>query len=336
MGNLWFSYTQEKYEPKKKSFEEFWTKEKSSWNWDNCRFTLIPLGNQKVRVVIRRRERIYSRFKQREISVDSMMSVIVIKFERPKPVSEALIGNNIPQTENQRQVIKLKIENDLEKDDRPLDQCEIWQLEGERDDSLENLFEELEYVSKKPRKEGHDVIFDTGSPPGDRLIPVIYQPYVDAWKNFLREIHCHNNNNGYYDISLVFNDGRLRKHWVFDWPYRLYRKIRYGRIKDIESFKIKSENNVSTHFIFEDIHSGDYCLYYDSIHEDEPPAPERPILHWYLSKNNPVVFVNTSNHAMAEYDNNHTHWKWEYVAWEKDSPIKYGNKSRKQLDDEYS
>ncbi len=165
MENFWFSYTQEKYDPKKKEFGKFWTNEKSRWNWNNCNFRLIPLGNGKVRLVIRRRENIYSRFRQKNIAVDSMISVIIIKFEKPKQVKEQLVGNNLPKTENQRQVIQLEIENELEKDDRPLEHCEIWQLETHKDGSLELFFKELEDVSKKPQKEGHDVIFDTGSPP---------------------------------------------------------------------------------------------------------------------------------------------------------------------------
>ena len=44
-----------------------------------------------------------------------------------------------------------------------------------------------------------------------------------------------------------------------------------------------------------------------------------------------MVFVNTSNHAMAEHDANHELWKWEYVPglmdylnrWMKDLSIQY-------------
>jgi len=42
---------------KKKNNPDFWTKGKpEQWNWDNCRFTLIPIGDNKVRIVIRRRK----------------------------------------------------------------------------------------------------------------------------------------------------------------------------------------------------------------------------------------------------------------------------------------
>ncbi len=37
---------------------------------------------------------------------------------------------------------------------------------------------------------------------------------------------------------------------------------------------------------------------------------------------------------MAEHDNNHDIWKWEYIPFLKDSPIEFGNLSRKDLEDE--
>jgi len=38
---------------------------------------------------------------------------------------------------------------------------------------------------------------------------------------------------------------------------------------------------------------------------------------------------------MAEFDTNKRLWKWEYVAWEKDSAIIYGTKSRKEIDNSF-
>ena len=51
-----------------------------------------------------------------------------------------------------------------------------------------------------------------------------------------------------------------------------------------------------------------------------------------LTPKYPIVFINTSNYAMAEHDTNCRLWKWEYVAWEKNSPIVYGEKSRQEID----
>jgi hypothetical protein len=37
---------------------------------------------------------------------------------------------------------------------------------------------------------------------------------------------------------------------------------------------------------------------------------------------------------MAEKDNNHDLWKWEYVPFVKDSPIEFGTLGRKCLEEE--
>jgi hypothetical protein len=51
----------------------------------------------------------------------------------------------------------------------------------------------------------------------------------------------------------------------------------------------------------------------------------------------PIVFINTSNHAMSESDNNHDLWKWEYIQFmnSRKRPFKFGTKSRKDIDKEY-
>jgi hypothetical protein len=58
----------------------------------------------------------------------------------------------------------------------------------------------------------------------------------------------------------------------------------------------------------------------------------RRIKYYFNSRNYPIMFVNTSNHAVAEYDNNHQLWKWEYVPWLKKAPIIVGKMSREVLD----
>ncbi|MCH8915785.1 MAG: hypothetical protein IIA82_08100 [Thaumarchaeota archaeon] len=317
----WFSYTQMEYDPNKLNTSQFWTKEPKRWNWDKCRFTLIPIGDNKVRIVIRRRKYFKSRFRRKRVQVDLMISVIVTEFMEPEIKSERLEGNNIPKNQNHsRKVIDLIVENDLKGDDRPLEQCQIWQLTDGDDGSIDNLYKEIKDVRSKPPKPDHDIIFDTDVPSNNGIIPVIYQPRIDVLKNFLREVRL---KQGKQDCkaTLVFNDEHLIKHWIVDWPYRLFRLLRYGRIWDVESFKIKHDGKTATHFNFENIYSGNNVLYRDSIHEDQPPAPDRAVKHWHVAKNHPIVFVNTANHAMAEFDTNHAHWKWEYVPWDDEGPV---------------
>ena len=320
---IWFSYTQMEYDPNKLNTSQFWTKEPKRWNWNNCKFTLIPIGDNKVRIVIRRRKYFISRNKRKKVQIDLMLSVIVLSFEEPKIFEEKITkGNNIPQNENHsRKVIELTIENDLRGDDRPLEQCQIWQLTDEDDSSINKLYEELKVVMTQPPKLDHDVIFDSDAPSKNGVIPVIYQPRVDAWKNMLHEVRLSMEDNGYLKVTVVFEDEHLIEHWYVDWIYRIIRFFGYGRIRDIESFKIKSDEETTTHFNFEKIYSGNNVLYRDSIHEDQPPAPDRVMKHWHVAKNHPIVFVNTANHAMAEFDTNHAHWKWEYVPWDDEGPV---------------
>ena len=63
--------------------------------------------------------------------------------------------------------------------------------------------------------------------------------------------------------------------------------------------------------------------------------PSIAIKYFFVNQRHPIVFVNTANHAMAEHDTNHNIWKWEYVGWKKRSPIVFGNKSRKQIEQSF-
>lgn len=163
-------------------------------------------------------------------------------------------------------------------------------------------------------------------------MPVIYQPKIDAWKNFLREINVHKD-SGRYEITLVFEGEKLREHAIFDILYRYFRWAWYGRTKDIETFYVDGD---SANFTFPGIYSEDETLFNDDVHCDKKePVVERKINYHYQDKNHPIVFVNTSNHAMAPHDNNHDFWKWEYIAWKKDTPIKTGDKTKEKTKEEY-
>jgi|SRR5215217_292067 hypothetical protein len=234
------------------------------------------------------------------------------------------------------------------------------------------LKERFEFPSQLP----HDNIFrsEIKSSNTASIIPVIYQPAVDSLKNFLREVYCveTKNSDGLCDVqvSLLFNNEELRKFalgGLLDYAYKEFRRQKYGRIFDIESFKIhlskqavadienhrsngsmkereeegeeegNSNNNDYTYddeecyFIFQGIYSDKHDLKYDTIHGDKE-LTHRPIKYYFNNRKHPIVFINTSNHAMAEYDNNRQIWKWEYVPWVRKAPIKFGKKSRKELD----
>ena len=108
--------------------------------------------------------------------------------------------------------------------------------------------------------------------------------------------------------------------------YRYIRLIKYKRTVDIETFSFSNNQ-----FVFDDIYSGDSNLFEDSIHNQETISAK----YHFQDKNHPVIFVNTSNHALAPHDNNHDLWKWEYVPWSKKIPIKLGNKTREEVEKDY-
>jgi len=109
---------------------------------------------------------------------------------------------------------------------------------------------------------------------GEELIPVIYQPAVDSLKNFLREVHCArtplSNGDSEYEITMIFENEQLRTHSFFGFlntVYETYRRFRYGRVRDVESFKILIKKNVENNrFIFKNIYSDDHTLEDDNIH----------------------------------------------------------------------
>ena len=59
------------------------------------------------------------------------------------------------------------------------------------------------------------------------------------------------------------------------------------------------------------------------------------VKYYFQNKNHPVIFVNTSNHAIAPHDNNHDLWKFEYVPWSKKSPVKLGTSTRKEVENSF-
>jgi hypothetical protein len=48
------------------------------------------------------------------------------------------------------------------------------------------------------------------------MIPVIYQPAIDSWKNFVREIHCHRVDSNEFEVTILFNNEHLREHAILN------------------------------------------------------------------------------------------------------------------------
>ena len=300
-----FSYIQQEYHGLKEHSRRLgWKNEESPHHYEKCAIQVIGMSNNKTRIIFRRELSGKSTFIESDFTIKLMMGFVAIKSTK--------------ETENQI-LFEIEQSNDLEH--RDLKEVRI---SSESKEDIASLL--LEIKQKMENSTSSTNIIDPQYCEKDlKMIPVIYQPNIDAWKNILREIQVHPVNNG-HEVTLVFEDENLREHGVFDFIYRIYRFFKYGRTVDIETFEIQDGQ-----FDFRKIYSGDHTLFKDSIHETKKVG----IKYYFQDTNHPVVFVNTSNHALAEKDNNHDFWKREYVAWDKESPIIHGEKTRKNTEKPY-
>jgi len=176
---------------------------------------------------------------------------------------------------------------------------------------------------------------------------VVYQPAVDGLKNFVREIHRSQkpidgkkgeDGGSEVEVTIVFNNEELRRHRLLNGIYEIVRSYLYGRVKDIETFVIMADSgsdNVNG-LQFSRIYSGHHNLEEDTIHGDQEDglAPHR-VRYYADDYSHPIIFINTSNHAMAEHDTNPDLWKWEYVPWLDDRPFALGKLSREEVNKSY-
>jgi hypothetical protein len=229
----------------------------------------------------------------------------------------------------------------------------IWQWANDNEDiKSSDIYEIFDYLkdeietAKKFRKNifEFDVRCQEDMKCRSEVIPVIYQPSVDTLKNFVREIHCAPLDNGtMVEVTIIFNNEQLRKHRSLNEVYEKIRQLLYGRTRDIETFKIMPNLDKNAKGLdFTNIYSCNSSLEEDSIHGDPknsnpPPHPVRYFagLNNEPKFNQPIIFVNTSNHAMSEHDTNPRLWKWEYIPWLENGAIKYGNKTREEINREY-
>jgi hypothetical protein len=348
--NLWLSYKQEKYAARLENAKRVlrWTGAKKTWDCDNCIFSIIPIKDDLIHIVARRAKSFDSSYVERQVHVNLMMGFTITAFEKPveEEYSEPVSDDDDDKgggKKGTRWAIHLKHADECSNPtERPISNWCIWQwAETDSAKTIEQseVFKIYDELARKQHAASEpEYIFNVTTEKQDKIIPVFYQPRIDAWKNFVREIHTHRIDDNEIEVTIIFNDEQLRRHSILDSIYRIFRLFRYNRIKDIESFRIKLDKT-PTEYTFESIYSGKYTLYDDSIHEDKPDedgiVPLHKIKYYFSSVLHPIVFVNTSNHALAEHDNNHFHWKWEYLAWVQNSSVVYGTKSRDIIDNEF-
>ncbi len=336
-NNVWFTVKEKKW---KVGFfgNFFWTGKEEFWDSDNCTITFARTVKDKCLIVVRSSQIKYSSFMGKDVLLRYMLG-FEISGAPLEPKTEIYIArNNIPERKEgpkERWVIQFD------------DKHWIWEWAQEGKDITNstiyrlylNIVNELEH----PTITGDNIIKAQVDVPSDGLIPVIYQPSVDALKNFVREVHCAKgpiNQDGSYttEISILFNNERLRQHGFLNSIYEVIRRLIYGRVMDLESFKILVAKDLANdRFVFEGIYSNNEEMNADSIHGDRkpPPAPKHLVKYYFMDRNHPVVFINTSNHAMAEHDTNDRIWKWEYIPWLTDAPIKLGSMTRGEIEQSF-
>jgi hypothetical protein len=314
-----------------------WTDSSELWDWDNCSVAAVKISENKTRIVIRSSHNVRSNYRKKRVKLKYMLGFDVTKIHIPKSEKyhqppKHNVKNKVYGPLRERWVFQ--IDNDYW----------IWQWAEDRktleESEVYKLYEMLIKVQSTPYSGKKSIFKDTARKEEDNpnytIIPVIYQPAIDSWKNFVREIHCHIVSSYELEVTILFNNENLREHATLNPIYEWFRSWFYGRVIDVETFRIILIEKIPENFELKGIYSGDNDLEQDDIHGDKPDSygkvPLHKIKYYFVSTSHPIVFINTANHAMSEHDTNHSIWKWEYTCWEKDSPIIYGQKSREKID----
>ena len=333
-SRVWFSHREYRYDAELKGNQRVfsWSNDTDIWDWDNCTVSAVNRPDNKIRIVIQSTNTIQSKYRKSIVELKYMLGFDVTNVHEPK-------------TEDYHEPRKHNVKNEKYGPRRPRWVLQLdedywiweWVEQGRRIESS-TVYQIYEMIKKKLDTPdfSKSSIFNIATHDDRRIIPVIYQPAIDSWKNFVREVYCHKCGSNEFEVTILFNNEELREHAILNKIYEWFRSLVYRRIIDVETFRIILEQEVAESFKFEGIYSGENDMQQDDVHGDKPGlngnVPIRKIKYYFANTRHPIVFINTSNHAMAEHDTNHKLWKWEYIAWKKNSPIVYGEKSRQQID----
>ncbi|RHX80191.1 surface adhesion protein Lsa23 [Leptospira yasudae] len=161
----------------------------------------------------------------------------------------------------------------------------------------------------------------------EKEIPLLIQPEHDIEDgNRLEVVYCNQRetpSGKRIELSLVFQDERHPAKWK-DVLYRIYRGFKYGRNKDIESFRLQfSKTGELSTVHLKNVYSGeqrfneDPVQHFDSVLKAEQLRKE---------EGKPVLFINTWNHMFSEKDQN------PELAKKKLQGIELRTGSREELD----
>jgi hypothetical protein len=341
----WFSHLGTEYEVRVIGHSRFveLKNEVKVFDWDNCTVQVARSPLKKLRLFIRGHVCRYSDYNKKIVRPTFLLSIDIDSITPPTEDkyqigSERKDLKSLHHKRHRRYVFGL--------DNRHW----IWEWSKNYDDIKQSkvyliyrqMVEYLDNLSERPT-ENSNLIAASFLHTDKDLIPVIYQPAIDQLKNFVREIHCskiaYDDKHFFIEVSIMFNNEQLRRHKVLNKFYEKFRLFFYGRIIDVESFRIYSGTTQTDkpYFTFYKIYSENHGIEEDNIHGDADFSviKRRYIYTYFADQFHPVVFINTSNHAMAEMDNNVTLWKWEYRPFDEKSPVIFGAKSRDEIDNQF-
>lgn len=341
---LWFSKNERNFSADYGKFQ--WTEEQRTWDWN--RLTTVDLVMTKdgaKKLILRRKADIYSsqgrasESKESEINATLryMLGIDINDSDIKGMETDYYTARVFDHNNKSWNLIGPKERLSFQIGENSW----LWQWKDEGG-KIEEIREQIK--NKINQKElVYTNIFELDVDDNKQLKPVIYQPAVDAMKNFIREIHCSKipaaDGKNEVEVTIVFDNEELRRHKILNRIYEKVRLAKYGRLNDIESFivMLNSDNDTAKGLRFKGIYSGNNDLEEDTIHgETEDNLPPHRVKYYANGYNHPIIFINTSNHAMAEHDTNPDIWKWEYVPWVREMPLDTKDISRKDVEKKYS
>jgi hypothetical protein len=358
--HFWFSQKMNKYDVVERggSRKVEWRDELVIVDWDNCSLDVVgKLEDGKTKIVLRSKTSRNSDYMgDKPVELYYMLGIDVSNisnvYEEPYKISN--VRKHLPgraRSAGTRRVFRLDqdywIWEWIESDKNANENNDLNREEGFSNsikDLRKYIIDEMSSNSRRIPSDLFNVQVEDTQLNAEiitksKIIPVIYQPSIDSLQNFLREVHCSEIEPNVLEVSLLFENEQLRRHGLVNQIYEAFRLFFYGRKIDVESLRIKMHNEDMKKnkklFEFTNIYSSDYGIEEDTIHDNSDP-PEVKVKHYFSNYNYPILFINTSNHAMAEHDNNQELWKWEYIPFLNNAPIKFGTESRRRIDSTFS
>jgi len=339
-SDVWFSHIEDRYNAELKGTQKafYWTDQQQMWDWDNCTVSWLlrdkNTSSSIIRIVVRSLKSVFSQYREKQVKIRYMLGFEVEGTEIQPPKEEKYREplDNMPKKYGQekiRWVVKLDKDYSIwqwKEDGKTIERSKVYEI-------YKGIIKSIDEPIIENAKDLFNVETHDDNKIGKKIVPVVYQPAIDSWKNFVREVHCNVLDKGQkIQVSILFNNEELREHKIANRLYEWFRSWFYSRIIDVETFFVVLKDNNAELFDFPFIYSAENNIQKDSIHVDRYGIF---IKYYFGNLRHPIIFVNTSNHAVGEHDTNHNLWKWEYIAWQKDGPIEFGEKSREQIDNSF-